>query len=357
MVNFAAKYSVITIGEAKQVAAGWVTSHYEQENQVRGAFFHGSVNWMDDTTILPPTSDIDIMLVCDGTYATKLGKRLEGGLLIELSSIDKSVFKPVEKISGNYFLAGSFREPTWIFDHDGILDRTTAITRRNFSDPYYIQQRIEHALSNSANYFERSKKDLPLHERVSCWLFARGVLAQVLLVAGLKNPTVRKRYLDARVLLEHHREEGFFEELLALSNFHQISPELAIKHLDNLEKTFDQVTTLVNKSHPFAADLTADARSVAIGGSRELIANGAHREAMFWIIATFCRCMTVVSQQPASEEIQVSQNNFQLLLHDLNLDDAEKFELSNEEYFAFIPSLREVIKRSLQFLFLFLFLP
>jgi hypothetical protein len=299
---------------------------------------------MDDLSILPRTSDIDIMLVCEGSSAGKLGKRLEGGLLIELSSIDKSEFEPPEKISGNYFLAGSFRKPTWIFDHDGILDRATTITGRNFSDPYYVQQRIEHALRNSGTFLERSKTNLPLHEKVSCWLFARGVLAQVLLVAGLKNPTVRKRYLDARIFLEHHREEAFYEELLALSNFHLIGPGLAIKHLDNLEKIFDQVATLVNESHPFAADLTADAKPVAIGGSRELIAQGAHREAMFWITATFCRCMTVIFQQPASEETQVYKNNFQLLLHDLNLHDAEEFELSNEKYFAFVPRLRKLIQ-------------
>lgn len=300
---------------------------------------------MDDHTILPQTSDIDIMLVCEGKSEGRLGKRHEGGLLIELSSIDKSEFEPAEKISGNYFLAGSFRKPTWIFDHDGSLEQVTAITSRNFTDPYYIQQRIEHALRNSGAFLERSKTNLPLHEKVTNWLFARGVLAQVLLVADLKNPTVRKRYLDARILLEHNREEGFYEELLSLSNFHQIGPVLAIKHLDNLEKTFDQVATLVNQSHPFAADLTVDAKPVAIGGSRELIAQGAHREAMFWIAATFCRCMHVIQQQLSSIDIQGFNYYFQQLLHDLNLDDAEKFELSNEKYFAFIPRLRELLQR------------
>ena len=58
-----------------------------------------------------------------------------------------------------------------------------------------------------------------------------------------------------------------------------------------LEAAFDAAQAALSAPYPFAADLAADARPVAIDGSLELIAAGLQREAVFWIVATYSRCL------------------------------------------------------------------
>ena len=47
----------------------------------------------------------------------------------------------------------------------------------------------------------------------------------------------------------------------------------------------------------FSGDITPQARGVAIGGSQALIDRGDHRDAMFWIVATFARCHAILAAE------------------------------------------------------------
>jgi hypothetical protein len=58
---------------------------------------------------------------------------------------------------------------------------------------------------------------------VTAWLFATGVTTHVLLVAGLKNPTVRQRYVATRELLADYGRVDFYETLLELLGCAQMS--------------------------------------------------------------------------------------------------------------------------------------
>lgn len=75
----------------------------------------------------------------------------------------------------------------------------------------------------------------------------------------------------------------------------------AERHLAALTGVFDATTAVLQTPFPFASDLSADARPIAIDGSRELIEGGYHREAMFWIVATYSRCQAVLYSDAAPE--------------------------------------------------------
>ncbi|MGS2615826.1 hypothetical protein ACVCAH_15080 [Micromonospora sp. LZ34] len=47
----------------------------------------------------------------------------------------------------------------------------------------------------------------------------------------------------------------------------------------------------------FSADVTPAARVVAVDGSAALVAAGWHREAMFWIVATYARCHAILAAE------------------------------------------------------------
>jgi hypothetical protein len=137
------------------------------------------------------------------------------------------------------------------------------------------------------------------HDQVTACLFAAGIATHILLVAGLRNPTVRARYVATRALLAGYGHLEFHDRLLELPGSARISRERASHHLAALTRIFDAATTAIKTPFSFESDLTASARPMAIDASLELIESGYHREAMFWIAVMHSRCQKVPMAAPA----------------------------------------------------------
>src|SRR5437764_1336011 len=111
------------------------------------------------------------------------------------------------------------------------------------------------------------------------WVSAAGVTTHVLLVAGLKNPTVRRRYAAVRELLADYDRLDFHETLLELLRCGSTSRECVEQHLATVTDTFDAAAAVSSTSFPFASDITDAARPTALAGSRDLTSTGLQRAA------------------------------------------------------------------------------
>lgn len=114
-----------------------------------------------------------------------------------------------------------------------------------------------------------------------------------------------------------------------------------MQHLEAMTAALDAAKQVVQQAYAFSADISDAARPVAVDGSRELIETGNHREAMFWIVATYCRCLSVLT---ASGDHGPFEAGFQALMADLGVatydDRARQIERSRAE----IPRVRSIAK-------------
>jgi hypothetical protein len=214
------------------------------------------------------------------------------GVLLEVSSLSRDQLQSPEQILGNYHMAGSFRKPGIIFDPSGELARMQAVVSKEYARRRWVLARCEHARDRVLQ--NTLEEGAPLHDQVATWAFTAGIVTHVLLVAGLKNPTVRKRYLAVRALLDEYQRLDSYPALLAQLGCELLSRPQVERHLDRLAGVFDAAKGWIKTPFFFAADISDGARPVVVEGSRELIERGDHREAMFWIIATHCRCQKVL---------------------------------------------------------------
>ncbi len=159
----------------------------------------------------------------------------------------------------------------------------------------------------------------PFPDQAIGWLFPTGVTTHVLLVAGLKNPTVRQRYVAVRELLADYGHLDFHETLLELLGCAQLSRQRVEHHLAALADVFDAATSVIRTPFPFASDISDIARPVAIGGSRDLIERGYHREAVFWIAVTYSRCQKVLHEDAPDELRDRFDTGHRQLLADLGI--------------------------------------
>jgi hypothetical protein len=310
----------ITVRHAKETARQWVLEEASREPGFAGAFLHGSINWLPDDAALPAASDVDVMVVLANRSAQlRTGKFIYHDVLLEVSSLTNDRLQSPEQLLGDYQLASSFRTPVIIADPAGQLTEIQAVVSRNFSRREWVRRRCEDA-RNKAQRDLGSVSDARIFaDQVLAWLFGAGKTAHILLVAGLMNPTVRRRYVSVRELLRDYGHLDLHESLLETLGCARMSRRQAEQHLASLTAAFDTARTLIRTPFPFASDISAAARPIAIDGSRELIEAGYHREAIFWMAVTSSRCQVILSHDAPAPVRDRFSPGYQHLLNDLGI--------------------------------------
>jgi hypothetical protein len=333
----------VEVLEARALAARWVAGHRARLPGFAGAFLSGSAAWLPAGAHLPDTSDVDVLVVTDVPPAPpKLGKFRFEGALLDVGFLSWDDLGSPEDVLGSYHLAGSFRTDTVLADPTGRLAELHATVSANYAKRSWVRRRCRHAERRIVDGLGRLDAAAPFHDQVTAWLFPTGVTTHVLLTAGLRNPTVRLRYLAARDLLHRYGHEGFHEELLALLGCGRLARERVRHHLRATTAAFDDAAAVARTPFPFAADVTAAARPVAVDGSRALVDQGRHREAVFWIVATSARCQKVLAADAPPATRARHSPGFRELLGDLGVGSPGDLRRRAQDVLGFLPRLRRV---------------
>jgi hypothetical protein len=331
------------VKDAKDVARQWVIEKASTAPGFYGAFYAGSTNWLPDDAALPATSDVDVWVVlADPNPPDKLGKFIYRDVMLEVSYLSSDQLRSPDLILSDYHMAGSFRTPSIILDPSGQLTKLQAAVSKDYAKRQWVYKRCEDARNKVLRNLQSLNESEPFHDQVTVWLFATGVMTHVLLVAGLKNPTVRRRYVAVRGLLADYRRLDVYETLLELLGCAQVSRARVEQHLAALADVFDVAKTVVRTPFFFVSDISDSARPIAIDGSRELIERGEHREAIFWMVATYSRCQKVLAHD-APVEVQARFNRgYRHLLGDLGITSFADLQQRSKEIMGFLPRVWEV---------------
>lgn len=327
------------VGVARRVARDWVTENVRNEDWFRGAYFSGSTVEMPDEAELPTGSDVDIMVVTGATDPPpKLGKFLFRDVLLEVTYLSWHELTSKEAVFTNYHLANAFRLNTIIFDPTGYLHELQSEVSSCFTHYEWVRRRCENARQKAMRGIQSLDATAPWHDQVNGWLFPTGITTHVLLVAALRNPTVRLRYLAVREVLKKYDHSYLYPELLQLLGCADMTSQRALEHLGELAHTFDAAAQVARTEFPFSSDITPIARPIAIDAAQELIKEGNHREAVFWMMATFARCHKILAAD--ARELHVNRLPFfTAMVRDLGITSFDDLVERGEQVLCFLPRL------------------
>jgi hypothetical protein len=338
----------VKVGSARTAAAKWVMHHASLEACFHGAYFSGSTVGLPDDAELSAASDIDVVIVT--THAEpplKLGKFIYDGILVEATYLSWNELSSVDEVLTSYHLAGSFRVDSIIADPTGHLRRLQTQVSRHFAERVWVRRRCENARQKIENALQAIDTSAPLHDMVTAWLFPTGVTTHVLLVAALRNPTVRLRYLAVRDVLTEYGHADLYPDLLKLLGCTHLTPKRIEHHLNKLALVYDAAATAAKTPFFFSTDITATTRPIAIDGSRDLIRAGYHREAVFWIVATFARCHKILVADAPPDLQRFFAPDFEAIITDLGISSTDSFIRRAEDVMQFLPKLWETTEEIL----------
>jgi hypothetical protein len=308
------------IEAARAAAADWVQRHGRREPGYLGAYLSGSTVGLAPGAEVPLGSDTDVMVVLDTAEPpAKPGKFVHRGALLEVTYLPAEILASPERVLASYHVAAAFRTDTVIDDPGGRLRRLQGTVARHFAEPHWVRARCRQAREVVERGLAELDPAAPWPRLVMSWLFPAGVTTHVLLVAGLRNPTVRLRYLAVRDLLAEHGRPDRYEELLRLLGCADWTADRAEHHLHALARTFDAAAAVARTPFPFSSDITPGARAIAIDASLAHIRAGRHREVVFWLVATSARCHLILAADAPGPPAREPAAAFDSLLADLGI--------------------------------------
>jgi hypothetical protein len=309
----------ITAEGARQSARTWVRETASAIPGYRAAFIAGSVASLPGDAPVPPWSDTDVMVVLDGEAPIKAGKFLRDGVLLEGSYLSRQSLDDPEAILGAYHLAHAVSAGLIVNDPSGWLAEVQAVVCREFPRRSRVEQRCAVARATVEAGLQYLTDIGSLAERAQAWVFPAGIMTHVLLVAGLRNPTVRRRYETVGDLLAEHDRLPLFERLLDVLGCRDMGRAQVERHLDAITALFDAAAPVAAPSYRFASDVTAISRPISVDGSWDMIQRGYHREAVFWLVVTASRSLQKLAHGVGAEAAKAPEPALRELLADLGI--------------------------------------
>jgi hypothetical protein len=330
------------VAEAVEAARDWVATTAPAIPRFRGAFLTGSAASAPGTASLPPWSDVDVAVVVAGDAPPKLGKFRHHGVLLDVAFHAESRFADPSEIAASAVLAPGLATGRFLLDPAGRLHALHAAIASRFAEPAAVRLRCADVLGAIRAGMTALDPLGPWHEQIIAWMFPSSRVTHVVLVAALQNPTVRLRYRAAREVLLAAGRPDLYESFLALLGCADVDACVVRRHLDRLAVLFDETVAVAHTPFPFSTDLSVEARPIAIDGSAALLDAGDHREAVFWIVATFARCQYVLAADAPPALQRTGESALRAAVADLlGLADTAGLRARAAATLALLPAVRE----------------
>jgi hypothetical protein len=334
------------VDEAKRVARQWVEAEASKMPGFVGAFIFGSVNWMSDDQPFPLTSDLDVRVVLDTDEPPNtFTKFSHDTALLEISFCPLERIKSPEAVLADYPSAAHFTRPCILADPTGHLGRIQAVVAEEFPRRKWVEARVEAVRHWQLASADRllNKAD-PIHDQAFAWIYATSMFSHVILVADLKNPTVRKSLVAAREVLVRYSQLAFHESVLELLGSASLSQQRVEELFENLVTVFETAKT-IRKTDFFGSSTISDVgRSTALGGTEELVDLGYHREATFWMLVIHTWCQKILHNDATPDQQARFMPAYVQLLDSLGVESPEDIYRRIEQVKALRPQADAVVE-------------
>lgn len=288
--------------EAIGAAADWVRSIAARIDGYAGAYLSGSALERAPEAEWPLDSDVDVVLVYDGLVPAKIGKLRWKGALLEPTWMPKQAFADFDGVMRTHYLAWGLHGGCVLDDPQGWLRPLAEHVAAEYLREDWLRARVDAVAALARRHIDGISSAQSPEDRLMSCAFGPSCAAFPILAAAGRNCTVRKRIPAARAVLATQGRMDFARRLEQGLGCENMGRDELWRHMDALERAFDAAarTDGPSRTYPFRSDIRPEARSVAIDGSRRMIEGDHPADAVFWMMATFARSLTVLRMDDAA---------------------------------------------------------
>jgi hypothetical protein len=277
--------AVLPVREVVAIVQEWVDLHARHLPDFAGAYLWAGITALPPDALFPLYRDVDVVVVLPEGAQDDTTEVFYKGVMLEVISIDLKAHQDAEAILSNPSHGPNMATTQILSDPTGILTPLQQKVAAEYGRRRWIEARCEKEKASAAKHLAAMRAASTPQERLDpVWAFL-SALSGSLAVAQLKRPTTRRTLTLLRELLEAQGRSDLHEAALTLFGSAHMSPGDVQAMLDRSVVAFDRSVEVYKTPTPFGFTIRPHLRPYLAEATQEMIDEGNHREAMFWIAA------------------------------------------------------------------------
>jgi hypothetical protein len=286
-----------------------------------GAYLVGGINAMSPDAPFPSYCDVDLHIVLrsggkDSQENLELAYR---GLILECGFKGLGEYALPEVVLANPHIAPNLVVNSILADPTGQLTEIQQMVAQEFARRKWVIARCDYEKKRAVEHLEKLRQANTPTEVITQLIWYANFLSGLIAVASLATPTHRKGLVLMQNLLQKQGRLDLHENLLDVLGYKYFSREKVAFYLQECAITFDRAIEVKRTPSFWDIKLHPHLRPYAILGAQEMIDEGYHREAMFWIEMFFAISLFAILNDAPDLEKPRFQTTFKQLLSDRGL--------------------------------------
>ena len=294
--------AVLPVREVVEIVQEWVDLHARHLPDFAGAYLWAGITALPPDALFPLYRDVDVVVVLPEGAQDDTVEVFYRGVMLEVISIDLKAHQDAEAILANPSHGPNMATTQILADPTGILTPLQQKVAAEYGRRRWIEARCEKEKESAAKHLAAMRAASTPQERLdSVWAFL-SALSGLLAVAQLKRPTTRRTLALLGELLDEQGRFDLHEAALTLFGSAHMSRADVQAMLDRSVIAFDRSVEVYKTPTPYGFTIRPHLRPYLAEATQEMIDEGNHREAMFWITALAGKSYLVLQNDAPDSE-------------------------------------------------------
>jgi hypothetical protein len=300
--NLAGWSTALPVGAVVDRVREWVHGHARQLPDFAGAYLWGGITALPAEAPFHLYRDVDVVVVLTEGAPEDEQEVFYRGLSLEVISKNLDAHRDAEAVLANPSDGPNLATTQILADLTGTLTSLQRAVAAGYGRRRWVQARCAAERASVEEWLANMRQAATPGERMDAARVVVGNLGALLAVAQLKRPTTRRALALLGELLEAQGRTDLHEAALAIFGSAAMSPADVHSLLVRSLRAFDRAVEVYRTPIPFSFALRAHLRPYHHEGALEMIDEGHHREAMFWISCLDTAFLVLQNDAPDAEK-------------------------------------------------------
>lgn len=306
------------VSQAIEIAKEWVEENAGQLPGFCGAYLAGTLSHLHQDASFPNYKDVDVNVIVKDPdqLPVRKAQQLYKGLVVDSEFQAFEEYRSPQAVLSSAANAPNVVAGTILADPQGLLAGLLPVVEREYGRRKWVQARCNWEKRLVLEHMQAIQPENTCGDMFEELIWVVLCLAGLVAVAALKPPTTRRCLALASELLYAGGRPELQEALLQVWGCAYFEQQDVQFCLETCIQAFDQAVSVIQA--PFYG-IHRDLYPYLVEGSREMMAAGHHREAMFWIMLMHSLSNRAVQRDGSEEERALSQAALNRVLIKLGL--------------------------------------
>jgi hypothetical protein len=294
--------AILPVHEVVAIVRQWVEQHARHWPDFAGAYLWGGITALPADAPFPLYRDVDVVVVLATDTAADEQEVFFGGLSLEIIGKTLAEHHDAAAVLANPSAGPNVATTQILADPTGILGTLQRAVAAEYGWRRWVQARCAAERAAAAAGLVAMRQATTPAARGDAVRDVLMAVSGLLAVAELKRPTTRRTLALLHELLAAHGRADLQEIALVVMGSAALDVAAVERLLDQTIAAFDRAAAVNRTPVPYGFAIQAHLRPYYLAGTREMIDQGLHREAVFWIACLDTIYFVLENDAPQAEK-------------------------------------------------------